>query len=140
MSCGCVTFKYDTFVKNIMQPKTIKIIYWIVTILFCALMLYSGISQLILLPQGVEIMTHLGYPNYVSIILGVAKILGVVALLQPWFKTIKEWAYAGFAIDLVGATISFGAVDGVMAALSLIPFLIFFAIVYYVWKKKSILA
>ena len=80
-------------------------------------------------------MTHLGYPNYVSIILGVAKILGVVALLQPWFKTIKEWAYAGFAIDLIGATASFAAVDGVMAALSLLPFLIFFAIAYFLYRK-----
>lgn len=118
-----------------MRPKTWKIIYWVFLILFCLAMAYSGVSQLMQIPQGQEIMAHLGYPMYVNYIIGLAKIFGIIALLQPWCRTLKEWAFAGFAIDLIGATASFAFVDGAMAAVSMIPFLIFFVVTYLLYKK-----
>lgn len=53
-----------------------------------------------------ETMANLGYPEYLMTILGVAKILGVIALLSPGLPLLKEWAYAGFTFDLVGASAS----------------------------------
>ena len=53
-----------------------------------------------------EMMTHLGYPIYFLTIIGVWKILGVVAVLVPRFPLVKEWAYAGFAFTMTGALFS----------------------------------
>ena len=119
-----------------MKPKTIKIIYWAVTILFSLAMLFSGVSEIMQTEQGKEVMKHLGYPVYVNTIIGVAKILGVIALLQWKFKTIKEWAYAGFTIDFIGAAASlYFAGDGILMALTTIPFFAVMFISYYLWKK-----
>ena len=80
-----------------------KIVYWIVTLLASALMTMSAIPDLLVSAEAVEFFRHLGYPTYLLPFLGVAKILGVAAILQPWYPTLKEWAYAGLTIDLVGA-------------------------------------
>jgi len=123
-----------------MKQKTIKILYWVFTILFSVFMLYSGISQLMQIPQSLEVMRHLGYPDYVNTILGIAKILGVLALLQWKFKTIKEWAYAGFTFDILGAGASiYFTGDGILAALSTLIFLAVMFISYFLWKKVNLL-
>jgi hypothetical protein len=57
-------------------------------------------------PPGVYGITHLGYPIYFLTILGVWKILGVVAVLIPKFPLLKEWAYAGFFFAMSGAIFS----------------------------------
>ena len=89
-------------------------------------------------PQAVEVMKQLGYPVYLNLILGIAKVLGVLALLQWKFRTIKEWAYAGFTIDLLGASASlYFAGQGILMALSTIPFFIVMFASYYFWKKKE---
>ena len=62
-----------------MKPRTIKIIYWAVTILFSLFMLFSGVSEIMQTAQAQEIMKHLGYPMYVNTIIGVAKVLGAIA-------------------------------------------------------------
>lgn len=86
--------------------KKTKIIYWIFTGLFAALMLMSSISNIMSVPDAIVIFKHLGYPVYLIPFLGVAKLLGVVAILIPGFPRIKEWAYAGFVYDLTGAVYS----------------------------------
>ena len=53
-----------------------------------------------------EAMANLGDPMYLMTILGVAKILGVIALLAPRLPLLKEWAYAGFTFDMLGAAAS----------------------------------
>ncbi len=82
--------------------------YWIATGLFCAVLLFSGVSHLSRAEWMVEGMTHLGYPVYVMTILGIAKLLGVAALLIPGKPQLKEWTYAGFTFNLLGATASHG--------------------------------
>lgn len=119
-----------------MQPKTIKIIYWSVTILFALGMLMDGIIGVMQVEEGQVIMRHLGYPIYIMTILGVAKILGAVAIVQGRFYTIKEWAYAGFTFHFLGAAAS-RAFGGDSTALILSPF-IFLSVMflsYFLWKK-----
>ena len=69
-------------------------------------MLTSAIPNLLEAEQWVKIFQQLGYPQYLLPFLGLAKLLGVIALLVPGFPRVKEWAYAGFFFDLVGATYS----------------------------------
>ena len=80
-----------------------KIAYWIFTILAAALMTLSAIPDILYAPEAVAIFGNLGYPSYLLPFLGVAKLLGAVAILQPWFRHLKEWAYAGITFDLIGA-------------------------------------
>ncbi|MCA1590947.1 MAG: DoxX family protein [Acidobacteria bacterium] len=88
------------------MTKTTKIIYWIATIWLALGMTSTAIVQLIKMPDGVEAVSRLGYPVYLLTILGVWKILGVVAVLIPKFPRLKEWAYAGFFFAMSGAAIS----------------------------------
>jgi hypothetical protein len=88
------------------MAKRNKIIYWIATIWLSLGMLSSGIVQLLQLKEENEFILELGYPVYFLTILGVWKILGVVALLVPRSPLIKEWAYAGFFIAMSGAVLS----------------------------------
>ena len=121
-----------------MKPKTIRIIYWIVTILFSLFMIFSGVSEIMQTEQAKEIMKHLGYPVYVNTIIGVAKVLGALIILQWKFKTIKEWAYAGFVIDFIGASASFYfAGDRILTTLSPMIFLAVMFISYFLWKKSE---
>ena len=70
-------------------------------------MLFSAITNIMVIPGAVEVMkTQLGYAAYIIPFLGVAKLLGVIAIVVPGFPRLKEWAYAGFVFELLGATYS----------------------------------
>jgi uncharacterized membrane protein YphA (DoxX/SURF4 family) len=92
-----------------MNKTTINIIYWISTGLILAMMLFSAYSSFTDNPDGAKMMAAIGYRPYVLHLLAVAKVLGVIAILTPGFPRLKEWAYAGFTFDLIGATYSFYA-------------------------------
>ncbi len=96
--------------KSIIMKKAKLIIYWVATALLAIGMLQSGIFALIRAKQWVDLVTFLGYPIYFLTILGVWKILGVIAILVPQFKLLKEWAYAGFFFAMTGAFFSHLAV------------------------------
>ena len=83
--------------------KKNKVGYWIFTALLILLMLSSAISTFFPRPEGIAMMKHIGYPYSVLTLLSVAKILGVIAILVPGLPRLKEWAYAGFTFDLIGA-------------------------------------
>jgi hypothetical protein len=97
-----------------------KIGYWVLTGLFGLMMTASGIMYLSGAAPVVEGFRHLGYPDYFRTMLGICKVLGAVALLVPFVpRTLREWAYAGFAINLVSAAAShLAAGDGVSTAIS----------------------
>ena len=80
------------------MTKRNKIIYWISTIRLALGMLSTGAVELFKLKADVDQITHLGYPIYLLTILGIWKLLGVVAVLIPEFPLLKEWAYAGFSL------------------------------------------
>ena len=86
--------------------KAPKNLYWIVTGLMAAFMLMASIPDILRVAQAVEIFTHLGYPGYLIPFIGIAKTLGVVAVLFPGYPRLKEWAYAGLVFDLIGALYS----------------------------------
>lgn len=86
--------------------KRNKIIYWVATLWLALGMTSTGVVQLIKMKEEVAKMTELGYPVYFLTILGVWKILGVIAILIPKYPLIKEWAYAGFFFAMSGAAIS----------------------------------
>jgi len=86
--------------------KRNKIIYWIATIWLALGMLSTGGVQLFKVKEEVDMMTHLGYPIYILTILGIWKMVGVVAVLIPKFPLLKEWAYAGFFFVMSGAIFS----------------------------------
>lgn len=88
------------------MTKRNKIIYWVATLWLSLGMVSTGIVQLIKMKEEVEMMQHLGYPLYFLTILGIWKLLGVVAVLVPRFPLIKEWAYAGFFFSMSGAVFS----------------------------------
>lgn len=88
------------------MKKSHKIIYWVATLWLSLGMLSTGIVQLIGMQQEVDNFTRLGYPLYLMTIIGVWKILGVVAVLIPKFTLLKEWAYAGFFFAMSGAVVS----------------------------------
>jgi uncharacterized membrane protein YphA (DoxX/SURF4 family) len=88
------------------MKKRNKIIYWIATLWLALGMLSSGIIQLFNVKTEGDFIAGLGYPVYFLTILGVWKILGVVALLMPGFPLLKEWAYAGFFFVMSGAVFS----------------------------------
>lgn len=88
------------------MTKRNKIIYWIATLWLSLGMAATGIVQLIKLPEEVKMMEDLGYPLYLLTLLGIWKLLGVVAVLIPKFPLLKEWAYAGFFFAMSGAVFS----------------------------------
>lgn len=80
--------------------------YWLATAVFCLAMAAGGMMNLLRAEIQKESIAALGYPEYLMTILGVAKVLGVIALLLPKMPLLKEWAYAGFTFDLLGASAS----------------------------------
>jgi uncharacterized membrane protein YphA (DoxX/SURF4 family) len=80
--------------------------YWICTILIVFILGSGGVADVMRIEPVVEGMTHLGYPVYFCVILGVWKVLGAVALVIPRFPRLKEWAYAGTVFNLTGAAAS----------------------------------
>jgi DoxX-like family len=95
------------FVSDLRMPRTKGIVigFWIVTALFCLQMAFTAFAQL-RLPQVADAFAHLGFPAYFRVELSWAKLLGVALLLAPVPARLKEWAYAGFAINLGSAIIA----------------------------------
>lgn len=116
------------------MTKRNKIIYWIATLWLALGMLSTGIGQLFNLKGqgGADMMAHLGYPLYLLTILGVWKMLGVIAVLIPKFPLLKEWTYAGFFFAMSGAAFSHIAIgDPVVELFPSLLLLILTAVSWY---------
>src|SRR5437867_13034682 len=116
------------------MTKRNKVIYWISTIWLVLGIIATGTGQLFKVKAGaagVDSITHLGYPIYFLTILGVWKILGVVAVLIPKFPLLKEWAYAGFFFVMTGAAFSHIAVGDPMK--ELVPSLLLLVLTVVSW-------
>ncbi len=83
--------------------KKEKILYWVATVPICALMVMSGVMYLSKSPQVMQGIQAIGMPYFFIQFLGVAKLLGALALAYPRFKKVTEWAYAGFTFTFLGA-------------------------------------
>jgi DoxX-like family len=119
-------------------PKTATIFYWIVTAIFCLQMAFTAYAQL-RLPQVADSFVHLGFPGYFRVELSWAKFLGVLLILAPVSPRPKEWAYAGFAINLVSALIAHLAVgDGPQAWGFAAVTSVLWAVSYWLWRRGQI--
>jgi hypothetical protein len=117
--------------------KKINIIYWIATGLILALMLFSAISSFMENPDGAKMMDQLGYKPYVLHLLAVAKILGIIAILVPGYPRLKEWAYAGFTFDLIGATFSMYITGMPFSSwAAMLIFIVLLAVSYIYYHKR----
>jgi|SRR5688572_3608402 len=118
--------------------KKTKIFYWIFTSLFAAFMLSSAIPDILSSPIAVEGMHKgLGYPVYFIPFIGVAKLLGSLAILIPVNSRIREWAYAGLFFDLIGATYSIIAIGATFSNWIFMALPIGLGIVSYVLYNKK---
>jgi hypothetical protein len=121
-----------------MNPKTISITYWVLNIIFCLFHVMDAGGGLATAKAGVDAMNAMGYPIYLMVFLAVLKLLGVVALVQNKYKTIKEWAFAGFSFTLIGAAVSHICVnDSALFIVMPIVFLVLLFALYYFWRKME---
>ncbi|MBL4675156.1 MAG: DoxX family protein [Mucilaginibacter sp.] len=88
------------------MSKSKKIIYWIATVWLALGMASTGIVQLLKLKAETAFVLDLGFPVYILTLLGIWKLLGVIAVLIPKMPLLKEWAYAGFFFIMTGALYS----------------------------------
>ncbi|TMI65294.1 MAG: DoxX family protein [Bacteroidetes bacterium] len=126
-----------------MTAKTTNILYWVFTVLFSGLMIYSSIGGIGPSDEVIE-MFHkgLGYPIYFIQFISWAKIIGAIVILIPGLKRIKEWAYAGLFFDLAGATYSGIAIapDNIDPRIAgMLMWIIPGILSYYFWTKKQAL-
>jgi hypothetical protein len=121
--------------------KKTKILYWVFTILFALIMFSTAVPNLMMSQDSIALIhTRLGYPEYFVMLIGVAKILGVIGILIPGFPLVREWAYAGLFFDLSAATVSGIVVDGFHPAQ--LGMLVFFApgVLSYIYYHKKLRA
>ena len=122
-----------------MTPKTTNLLYWIFTIIFAGLMIFSAVPNALNNEDSQKVIhDQLGYPVYFIPFIGFAKIIGSIIILIPGLKKIKEWAYAGLFFDLAGAVYSgiavAGGVDPMM--LTLLAWIVPGIVSYVLWTKR----
>ena len=118
-----------------------KIIYWTSTGLFSLFMIHSAYQYLTAKEMEAAFL-HLGFPAYFRIELGIAKFLGAVVLLIPMIpKGFKQFAYAGFAINLISGAIAHAS-KGDPALYVMLPlvFLVMLIISYVFFEKVSLVS
>ena len=121
----------DNYQKENSSSRNRIIVYWVTTILAASEFLVGGVMDILQLPPFFAIVIHLGYPGYFTVIIGIWKVLGSVAIVAPRFPRLKEWAYAGMAFNMIGAAASHLAVgDGIG---KLVAPLIFTGLVFASW-------
>jgi len=105
--------------------------YWVTTGLLAAMSIFAAYTYLSGAPQAVDGFAHVGYPQQLRIILGIAKLLGAIALVVPGLPKLKEWAYAGFTFAWICAVVAhYLAGDGARAFMPFV-LLVFLAISYF---------
>ena len=87
--------------------------YWIITVLLSFCIFFGGLAQALQLKEVLQGFKPLGYPTYFISLIGIWKMLGVIAILVPKFPLLKEWAYAGIFFTMSGAVISHIASDDI---------------------------
>ena len=122
-----------------MTSKSTNTLYWVFTIIFAALMIFSAVGGLQPTQQAIQLMHDgLGYPVYFIQFISVAKLLGSIAILIPGLNRIKEWAYAGLFFDLTGAIYSGVAASGKFDPMmpTMLAWILPGILSYYFWHKK----
>jgi hypothetical protein len=121
---------------SIGRPKTLKAIYGIVTAIFCLEMSFTAYAEM-RLPQVADEFARLGFSgSFFRAELTWAKVAGVILLLAPVPARLKEWAYAGFAINLASALIAhFAMGEGVAAWEWAAGASVLWGVSYFLWRR-----
>ena len=116
-----------------------KIIYWTLTLLMFIPGTLGAFAEAFTNGPAsiVKIMLALGFPVYLMKILGVFKIFGGIAILTGTLPRMKEWAYAGFSIEFLGATAAHVITGDRVYALFPLSFFIVLIIAYLLWHKTA---
>ncbi len=116
-----------------------KFIYWTLTLLMFVPGTLGAFAEAFTNGPAiiVKIMLALGFPLYVMKILGVFKIFGGIAILTGKLPRMKEWAYAGFSIEFLGATAAHVITGDRTYALFPFSFFIILVIAYVLWHKTA---
>ena len=102
----------STVVKSVFGPVvregnvTRTIASWGATGVVTIVPLLAAFTYLTASPVAVENFRHVGYPQQLRVLLGVAKLGGAIVLLLPRLPMLKEWAYAGFTFMWIAATVA----------------------------------
>jgi hypothetical protein len=124
-----------------MTSRATNVLYWISTGLLVALNLEGGVANAMRTESTLQVIHALGYPSYFAAMLGVAKLLGVAAIALPVPRVLREWAYAGFAFDVIAAIISLAVVGPVSWVLAIPAFCLAIVLVsYWTWRKRESLS
>ena len=129
------------FIVNTKQSKmkNAKLIFYITTGLFSALMLMSAGMYLFNTAEVSQTFASLGYPSFIIYPLAIAKILGVIAIWTGRSNTLKEWAYAGFFFDtLLAFQAHIMAGDGQAAPAAVVAVLVLVS--YWADKQRAVAA
>jgi putative oxidoreductase len=132
------TFGPSAFVAHRSGPKAVTILFWVFTALFCLEMSFTAYYEMT--SQGAQAFARLGFPNrYFPIELSLAKLAGVAILLVPMVPArLKEWAYAGFAINLLSAVIAHLSISD--RPLAFVPSMltsVLWTISYLSWRRMQ---
>jgi DoxX-like family len=110
--------------------------YWVSTSIIAAMMTLSSVMYLSATPQVIAGFAHLGYPQHLRVVLGVAKLAGAIVLIVPNLRVLKEWAYAGFTFAWIIASIAHTlAGDGIKSVAPLV--LLGLLVVSYLTRHAS---
>ena len=131
----------NSYAMKVSEKKTSRALvtgFWIFTALFCLEMIFTAYYELLVLPQAAQAFTRLGFPAAsFRVELSWAKVAGVAALLVPMVPArLKEWAYAGFAINLISALIAhLSIIDRPAALVPSATTSVLWALSYFFWRR-----
>jgi hypothetical protein len=109
---------------------TRQVIYWVTTGLLVLGSFFAAFSYLTGSQEAVTGFAHVGYPQQLRVLLGIAKLAGAITLLMPGFPLFKEWAYAGFTFTWTAAIVAhYLAGDGAVVIMPAV-FLVLLGISY----------
>lgn len=120
-----------------MKSKKIKIVYWIVLVFITIGMLFSAVPSVLKLPYAVEHFCNvLKLPEYLLVFTGVIKIIGLIALYIPGYPRLKEWIFAGFTFDLIGAWYcNYTGLRSFAGTLPVLIYLLILFVLYYLYHR-----
>jgi hypothetical protein len=119
------------------MEKKKAIWYWMITVLLSFCIFSGGMAQALQLPEVIKGFEPLGYPTYFISLIGIWKMLGIIAILVPGFKLLKEWAYAGIFFTMTGAVISHIASNDMHAQIVAPAVLAIFTVLSWYLRPES---
>lgn len=118
--------------------KSVKIIYWVFTILFLTLTLFDAVLDLLSHQQAVDSFNKMKMPLYLLPFYGLIKVLAVVIILIPGYSRIKEWAYAILIFNIIEATYAMIAAGEPAGQWGFMAMPLLLAAGSYIWFHKKL--